>query len=534
MAPAAQALLFAGASIASAFVALVLLSLFAQRGGRSATGGPSLAGGGDPTVFLFDGQDLIDSTPPARQLLATLAGPGTEWQRLFAYLGARFPGIGAALHDGSAPQETSLSATADPGLRLRIERPGPALRLSLEDLTREGQSMTVDCLSVRAQEEELAALRDILGVLPLPVWKTGPDRVIQWANECYLAAARQTANTDELVWPLPVLFDLPAEGERTGFVKRASLGTALPALGQWFDCHAIELGSGFLHLALPADRLIKAEGALRDFVQTLTKTFAHLAVGLAIFDRNRQLALFNPALTDLTALGPDFLSARPTLFSFLDRLREGRILPEPKDYASWRQKMSDLEQAASAGSYEETWVLPGGQTYRVTGRPHPEGALAFLIEDITAEISLTRRFRSEIELGQSVINALEEAVAVFSPSGDLVLSNSAYAALWGVDPATTLGSISIIEATRHWQSLCLPSPVWGDLRDFVGTHAERAEWEADLTMTDGRQMSGRFSPLAGGATLVRFGRPAPGRPLIVRHNRRHPLASDRGPRALEM
>jgi len=53
--------------------------------------------------------------------------------------------------------------------------------------------------------------------------------------------------------------------------------------------------------------------AQRNFVQTLTKTFAQLSIGLAIFNRERQLVLFNPALIDLTALPADFLTGRPHL-----------------------------------------------------------------------------------------------------------------------------------------------------------------------------------------------------------------------------
>jgi PAS domain-containing protein len=52
--------------------------------------------------------------------------------------------------------------------------------------------------------------------------------------------------------------------------------------------------------------IVRAQQAQKNFVQTLTKTFATLSIGLAIFDRNRQLMLFNPALIDLTALPPIF------------------------------------------------------------------------------------------------------------------------------------------------------------------------------------------------------------------------------------
>ena len=98
---------------------------------------------------------------------------------------------------------------------------------------------------------------------------------------------------------------------------------------------------------LPADTAVHAEAALRSFIQTLSQTFAHLKIDFAIFDRRRQLVLFNPALGDLTGLAPEFLSSRPTLFSLLDALRERRMIPEPRDYKHWRREMLELEAAAA-------------------------------------------------------------------------------------------------------------------------------------------------------------------------------------------
>ena len=43
--------------------------------------------------------------------------------------------------------------------------------------------------------------------------------------------------------------------------------------------------------------IVRAQQAQKNFVQTLTKTFATLSIGLAIFDRNA-INAFNPALID--------------------------------------------------------------------------------------------------------------------------------------------------------------------------------------------------------------------------------------------
>jgi PAS domain-containing protein len=180
------------------------------------------------------------------------------------------------------------------------------------------------------------------------------------------------------------------------------------------------------------------------------------------------------------------------------------MIPEPKDYKSWRAQMAALEKSAAAGQYEETWSLPSGLTYRVMGRPHPEGALALLFQDISDEITRARRFRADQELGQSVIDAMDEAVAVFSPAGLMVMSNAAYADLWSHDPGATLGDPGITEIASHWRGLTAPAPVWALAESFVATNGPRDAWQSEGRMADGRALHCRFVPLAGGATLIGF------------------------------
>ena len=516
MTPLILAAVVVAASIASAFAALLLLASLEKPNRRRSASAPALIAAVEPVVFLFDGCELVDATRPAKTLLEAVPHLGSEWDRLVAYVTPKIPEFAAVIATLVERGEIDLTSPSDPQFRLHAECLGRLARLTVSDLSVEGQGVVIDGLSLHAQEEEIATLRETLGALPMPVWRCSPEGAVLWANEAYLALASEASGDDNLVWPLPVLFDLGSDAAKASVTKRMKLAWLVGGREQWFDCSAQKSGDGVLYFANPADAIVRAERSLREFVQTLTKTFAHLPIGLAIFDRQRQLALFNPALIDLTSLGADFLSARPSLFAFLDRLREARVVPEPKDYTGWRQRMTELEKAASSGHYEETWALPTGQTYKVTGRPHPDGAVAFLLEDISAEVSLTRRFRSEIEMGQSVIDALDDAVVVFSATGDLIMSNTVYTALWGIDPGATLGIISVVESTRQWQAMTRPTPAWGDLRDFVGDTSERTEWDANILLNDGSALTCLVTPMAGGATLVKFARPATGR----RHVRR--------------
>ncbi|MGB5836810.1 MAG: PAS-domain containing protein [Albidovulum sp.] len=506
IAPLVLAAMVVAASIAAALIALLILYALTRRREPK----PNLASFDSPleqAIFLFEDHDLIDATNTARSLLRSIPGKGSEWDRLCSYLSPRFEGFETRISALADEAELNMQSKSDADLRLRAEWLGHHARLTLIDMSAEGQGVLIDGLSQRAQEEELLSLRETLGAAPILVWRLDNQGGVVWANHAYLNCVMDMKGLteDELTWPIPALFGQVATGS-IDHKRRQKLQSDDEGKCHWFELHHFPSGEGSLNFALPADKEVRAETSLRDFVQTLTKTFAHLPIGLAIFDRQRQLALFNPALVDLTTISAEFLSTRPTLFAFLDRLREARIIPEPKDYRSWRQKMVELEHAAASGLFEESWNLASGQTFRVSGRPHPDGAVAFLIEDISAEVTLTRHFRSEIELGQAVVDTIAEAIAVFSPAGELVMTNAAYETLWQVDTAATLSTISATESTRIWQHAALPSPVFGEIRDFVGAIDERAEWTADLKLLSGASLTVRCAPLPGGATLVGFER----------------------------
>lgn len=502
-------------------VILVLIAFVAAVGGLlvvSALQGPprrkpasvfsdlALAGEGGPgTVFLFDGDTLLDATPGARQILSTSRGRGSNWLRLIGYLTLYFPDVEAQLRRLEEEGQIILDGQSSRGrhLLLTAELCGGLTRITLSDPEQDGQPVTTDALAHRALTQEVEQLRDVLAQAPMLIWRETETGDVVWANGAYLLKAIATLPMgQELGWPLPRLFERVASQSTVRWQRAAvTVPDQDPA---WFDLVGMASGEERLVFALPADAAVNAESALRDFMQTLTKTFAQLPTGLAIFDRQRQLQLFNPSLMDLTGLPADFLSMRPSLLSVLDALRDRNMIPEPRDYRGWRRQLVEMEKAAASGLYEETWNLPDGQTFKVVGRPHPNGALALMIEDITNEVSRSRRYRSDLELGQAVIDEMDEAVAVFSPSGQMVMSNLAYALLWAHDPEGSVQGGAIRTVVAHWRAHSAPGALWSEAEEFISTVGNRVPWKAEARLLDGRLLTCRFAPLAGGATLAGF------------------------------
>lgn len=499
--------------VATAFGAALMTQwlLDRQRSARRVSWTP-LETMGEPCVFLFEDDRLVDATAQARTLLGSAPPDLGDWQRLCAVLGPRFPELEGALSTLGLKQRVVLRA-ADPDdpTEFEAEWRGGLTRIVVSGPDREGTGAAPDGFGVRMLTDELETLREAVNAGPVLIWKVGAEGRVLWANGAYLDLARRlsTAPAGE-GWPLPAIFPAHNPGVGAGdWPQRVSAVPQDTGTELWFDCVEERVGQDILVYAVPAERLVRAEISLREFVQALTKTFAHLTTGLAVFDRERRLTLFNPALTELSSLEPQFLSSRPTLYEFLDKLRDRQRMPEPKDYKTWRRRIGELEAAATTGTHIETWSLPNGQTYRVTGRPHPDGAVAFLIEDISAEISTTRRFRSDLELGQSVFDHLDTAIAVFSASGGLVLSNAAYDSLWNCDSGATLSEISAGGSIDLWEGLCEPTPVWNELRERLLYKGERDPWSARVKHRDGRRIALRLAPVASQAKMVQFEVSAP-------------------------
>lgn len=459
----------------------------------------------DDITFLLDGEEIADTTCEAALLLARAGFTKPNRESLIATLEPTFENLRSALENLNT-DPVILTATSDSAAWLNITPVGQMVRVTVADQTA-ANAAQIDALTETRENAELNDLRAVVQNAPTMMWRCDEKGQLIWANDAYLTASDAISSSD-LETPSmsdrPLFVELDEPQDQGTTPRRCALNSDNPDDIHWYDVTTFQSDTSAFYYATDADSIVRAELAQRKVVQTISQTFAQLSIGLAIFDKRRQLVTFNPALFDMTGLNFEFLSGRPSLDSMLDRLRETRMLPEPKNYTSWRDQFRAMEQAAKDGTYLENWDLPDGQTFRVTGRPHPDGAFALLFEDISAEISLTRRFRTEIETSQAVLDHIEDAVVVFSNGGNLVMANAAYTDLWGTDLTDGLMQYDLRVELRKWQDRCTPARIWTNLREFSTQMGLRKPWTDHAIMDDGRHITCQANPISGGMTLVRF------------------------------
>ncbi|MEM6663422.1 MAG: PAS-domain containing protein [Pseudomonadota bacterium] len=257
-------------------------------------------------------------------------------------------------------------------------------------------------------------------------------------------------------------------------------------------------------LATDASTAASAERTLTRFVQTMTETFAHLTVGLAIFDRNQTLALFNPALVQMWQVEPAWLARRPSLRDIIDELRATRRLPELQDFHKWRSRLVNLFENTEAADYEELWHLADGSNIRVLARPHPHGSLAFIFDDVTERMRLEQRYRHSIDLRRATLDGLNEGIAVFGANGLLQFVNQSFHEIWGTDSESIYAAMHARQLLSFCEELTLEGEIWHRLHSFITGEQSRRAWTARLSMRSGRVLTARFAPLPDGSTLAVF------------------------------
>ena len=450
-----------------------------------------------PLVMLFENGTLVDANCEAKTYLGLQGIKTVTWGHIRGLLENRISSLPLTLGQEDTPIRLHPNNARPGEIQASLEQWSNLAKLSLYNWP----TVTPTKAGIRVPVSEFESLTNVAMDSPFPIWRMSMSDQLIWANPAfYREYGNRVRIGDEL---RGLKFKIPKDLKNSDSFRVAFHSSVHNAM-RYFDITMLAHAGSRTFFAVSADKAVQADEARRGFIQTLSKTFAQLSTGLAIFDTDRRLVLFNPALMDQFGLSAAFLSGEPTLTAFFDKLRESRMIPEPKSYSSWRERIMHLVLAASDDRYREIWPLPSGETYRVTGRPHPDGAVAFLFEDISAELLLERRFRAQLDMTRAVINNLNHAIAVVSPGGNFSMTNTAFHSMWGVDPDSSLSNFAWSDFENIWHFQVKESLVLGMISNYIRLYHERQSWTRSVLLENGNRLKISADPVSGGFTILTF------------------------------
>ena len=469
----------------------------------------------DGAVLVVSDRTVQHASPEAVALLGDCVG------RPIAAVLEAFLGSGAA---SELEAVSRLELTGDPIDRL-VRTPGGAayeligapsgalIRLVLRDARYLDERLREADRRIHAAEAALCeqsweteALHALVAEGPLIAWHRTATGEVRWSAG-QIRTRTGAVTPEQAVELIVARMRLNRQPAVAGEPQKSRIEIVVGEGAETVSLHVVEIvrqDGSRIGFGTDAGSAAAAERTLARFVQTMTETFAHLTVGLAIFDRNQTLALFNPALVQMWQVEPAWLARRPSLRDILDELRAIRRLPELEDFHSWRARLLGLFENTEAADYEELWHLADGSNIRVLARPHPHGALAFTFDDVTERMRLEQRYRHSIDLRRATLDGLAEGIAVFGANGLLQFVNQAFHEIWGTDGDTIYAAMHARQLIGLCEEIAAEPDVWQKLHGFITGEESRRAWTAQLRTGTGRVLTARFAPLPDGSTLAIF------------------------------
>jgi len=455
-------------------------------------------GAAPAALYLFTAEGRESFTPGT---LAALGGP----EQSFAALLARFASADAAALDLALARLRTAGTSFE--LSAGLAEGGTVLEIAGKRLAAPAGRFLGDAIwfadaAARSRaERERDRLRAVIDALPFPIWRRRlADLRLVDCNRAYSQA-------------------VDAPRERVLAEGRELAGKALGGAGmasqdrhvvvndsrRWMALTEARLGDGeLLGFARDQTDLESAEAELKRHIEAHAAVLERIAVAIAIYGPDRRLGFFNTAFARLWRLEEEWLSSHPLIEEVMDRLREGRRLPEVADFRAFRRHL--LAQFTSLiAPQEELLHLPDERTLRLVVSPHPFGGLTFAYEDVTDRLALERSYNTLIEVQRETLDHLYEGIAVVGSDGRLKLWNPAYAEIWKLQPEDLAGEPHVAQIIERMRGFFDDGGDWPELKSRIIARLTAAEPASTrLERSDRSVLQAATVPLPDGNILLSY------------------------------
>ena len=185
----------------------------------------------------------------------------------------------------------------------------------------------------------------------------------------------------------------------------------------------------------------------------------------AVFNSAYKLSFYNKSLADMWNLEESWLDEQPLYSTFLDMLREKRLLPEVPDFILFKnEEQKDFSNLIEAK--EDMLYRPDGRTIRRIRAPYPAGGVVFAYEDVSDNLATRRAYQALLDVQKETIDNLFDAVLIFADSGRLKFYNQAYVELWQSDETFLRSEPNISEVIDSQKRFFSQVDDWESLKNI--------------------------------------------------------------------
>ena len=227
-----------------------------------------------------------------------------------------------------------------------------------------------------------------------------------------------------------------------------------------------------------------------------------LKTAFAIFDTKSELVFYNQSFADMWQLAAEELNQKLSYVSFLNIIRNKRMLPDVTDFKEYKQNEDQLFSSLMEPK-EDLLHLPDGKTLRRLVATHPNG-LIFAYEDVSDKLEAERTINELLTVCQNILSNMHEAVLVFSPNGHLKYFNDAYATLFKADKVKLQNLPNISEVLEMQKPYFTKAQNWDNLEKHIFKYIFETQAPFKLERDDGIVLEVTPFVLADETIMVSF------------------------------
>ena len=227
-----------------------------------------------------------------------------------------------------------------------------------------------------------------------------------------------------------------------------------------------------------------------------------LGTAFAVFNQNMTLDFYNQAFIKLWDIEPQKANESLSYSSFLDSLREKRLLPEVPDYKAFKKE--ELKQFSKIiDPVSDLLHLPNEKTLRRIRASYPMGGLVFAFEDISDRLAATTAYNALISTQNDILNNLFDAVLIFGTNGRLSFFNEVYVSLWQADKAFLSNEPSFDQVLDSQRSFFEQEKDWDNLKKSIRSLLlNMTSKTMTLRRDDNKTLSLHVATLSDGSLMI--------------------------------
>ncbi|MDR1361613.1 MAG: PAS-domain containing protein [Holosporaceae bacterium] len=357
-------------------------------------------------------------------------------------------------------------------------------------------------------------LRELLDIVPLPLWKRDNDLRIVYCNKAYadaLDGPRERILLNNVPLIPGVLFgqghSLAETAKKCNKTQVVSQFVALKGMRKKLSIHEVPAAHGnFAGFALDVTSEENLASSLDRVVTANYEVLENLSTAIAIFGENTRLVFFNSAYQKLMKLEAGWLHSKPSYAEVLDERRNNRQLPEHADFQAFKKSQLALFTSVTSPS-QELMHLPNGNTLRSVVAPYPLGGLLFMFEDVTDSLALQRKNNTLLAVQKETLDHLQEGIIVYGSDNRLKVVNNAAMQLWNMEErlASDLKGVHLSEMLENMKACIDYGEDWESfLETSISNFTDRIAKSGKLAKMDGSIVLFSYIPLPDGAHMLSY------------------------------